>query len=60
MTGRQFQLIEQIENAPNSDAQAIVAPRIVAVVGRRRGCCQGVAQPLAECEMLDVQRNIDR
>ncbi|HLJ19421.1 MAG TPA: hypothetical protein VKU84_04450 [Stellaceae bacterium] len=59
VAGGQLQPIEQIENAPDPDTQSVVSPGIVAMIGRGRECRQRVAEPLAEGEMLDVERNID-
>ncbi len=52
--GRQLQLVEEVEQAPDADAVAVVAPGVVAVRLRLAGLRRVVAEPGAEGKPLDV------
>src|SRR5271170_3890375 len=54
MGARQGELVEQVEVIPQTDAVAVIAPRIVAVALRRRRPGRITAEPGPEREMLDV------
>jgi hypothetical protein len=53
---RQLELVEELEQPPDADAVAIVAPGIVAVRLRLPGLRRVVAEAGAEREPLDVRR----
>src|SRR5262249_17258830 len=58
--GRQFELIEDFEQAPVADAVAVVAPGEVAR-GLRTGAIARIHSDAgAEGEMLDVERDVER
>jgi hypothetical protein len=54
---RQLQLIEELEQPPDADAVAVVAPGIVAMRLRLAGLRGVVTEAGAECEPLDVRRD---
>src|SRR3954468_1172787 len=58
MAHRQLQFVHHIENAPDADAQTVVAPAKIANVGLRAGRRRGMAKAFAKTEMLDIQRAI--
>src|SRR5262249_6884672 len=58
--GRQLQLVEQLEQAPDADAVAIVPPGVVAVGLRLTGLRRVVPEPGAEGEPFDVGRDRER
>jgi hypothetical protein len=57
---RQPELVEELEQAPDADAVAVVAPGIVAVGLRLSGLRRVVAEPGAEGKPLDVGRQAER
>jgi hypothetical protein len=52
----QLQLVEKVEQAPDADAVAVVAPGVVAVRLRLAGLRRVVAESGAKSEPLDVGR----
>src|SRR5256885_1150997 len=54
MAGWQAKLVQQVEQAPDADAVAVVAPRVVAMRLRLAGLRRVVAETAAEGEPLDV------
>ena len=58
--GGQAELVQQVEQAPDADAVAVVAPGIVAVRLRLAGLGRIVPQPRAEGEPLDVRGEQER
>lgn len=55
-----MQLIEHVEDVPTADPQAIVAPGMTAVIGRRCHRCRRMPQALAEGEDLDIGGEMER
>ena len=60
MIAGQLQLVEQLEKPPNANAVSIVAPRVVAMAGRRTLHAQHVTKTTPEREMLDIESDMDR
>ena len=57
--GRQLQFLEQAEDAPDADAQSVIAPRIVALRLRTVGAqIRIVAAARHEREVLDIERHV--
>ncbi len=56
---RQFELVEQVQAAPDADPVAIIAPGVVQHVGLTRGR-KLRAHARAELEMLDVEADVER
>ena len=56
---RQLQLVEQIYQPPDADPVAIVAPGIIEDVRLRTAGAEFGAEPFAECEMLEIEADID-
>jgi hypothetical protein len=54
---RQAELVEELEQPPDADAVAVVAPRIVAMRLRLGGLRRVVTEAGAEREPLDVRRD---
>ena len=59
MRGGQFHFVEHIEKAPDADAVAVVAPRIIAMGLRLAVLGVVVAAPLAERETFDIGRQTE-
>ena len=59
VAGRQVKFVEQVENTPDADAQAVIPPGIIAHVRRGARVGRGMAQAFSETEMLDIQGDID-
>ena len=59
VAGGQVKVVKQVENTPDADAQAVIPPGIIAYVRRRARVGRGVAQALAETEMLNVQGEVN-
>src|SRR5262249_5781069 len=57
--GRQAELVEQLEQPPNADAVAVVAPAVDALPLRRVGWRDGGALAGTEAEGFDVERHVD-
>src|ERR1700722_7670557 len=56
----EFEIIHHVEDAPDADTQAVVAPAEVTGVGLRPQCRWGMAEAFTKAEILDIQRNIKR
>ena len=59
MAYRPLQFVHHIENAPDADAQAVVAPAEIANIGLRAERRRRMAEAFAKAEMLDIQRAIE-
>ena len=59
MAHRQLQFVHHIENAPDADAQTVVAPAEIANIGLRAGRRRRMAEAFAKAEMLDIKRAIE-
>ena len=52
-------LVEKLNQTPDTDTVAIVAPGIVEDIRRRTAGAELGAKPFAECEMLEIEADID-
>ena len=59
MIAGELELVEQLEQPPHADAVAVIAPTVVAVVGRRGLRGDEMPEALPEGEMLDVQGDVN-
>jgi len=59
MAHRPPQFVHHVEDAPDADAQAVVAPAVVAHVGLGAERRRRMAETFAEAEVFDVQRTIE-
>jgi hypothetical protein len=55
---RQAQRVHHVENAPDADPQAVVAPAVVPGVRRRSEGCRRMTETFAEAEVLDVEGDV--
>lgn len=56
---RKLQVVENVDQSPHADAVAIVAPGIVEDIRLRTAGAELGAQAVAECEMFEVESDID-
>ena len=59
MAGGKAELVEQVENPPDADAQPVIAPSVVSDVGLRARGGRGMSHPFPVMEMLDVEADIE-
>ncbi len=57
--GGRIQGVEQVDEPPGADAVAIVAPGVVQHIRLRTARREFGSEPLAECEVLEIDGDID-